>query len=106
MLQLVSNAQLAENSVQLTFSKDLGRFLFRDTLDLLERTTSCICNGLDSVVAAIDKKLDVALRQSCHTLCCVNSTPYEFVTLWMFTSKALSGVGAPGPPGPASSSMP
>lgn len=54
--------------VLLTFGQNLRRFLLRDTLDLLKCTASCICNRLDSVVASIDEKLNVTLRQPCDTL--------------------------------------
>ena len=89
-----------------TFSQNLGSFLLRDTFDLLERTTTCICDRLDSVVAAINEKLNITLGKSCYTLCCVNCFLDYIVVRFMLTSSALSGVGAPGPPGPISSSMP
>lgn len=51
-----------------TFSKDLGGFLLRDTLDLLQDSTRGVGDGLHGVVAAINNKLNVALGQAGNSL--------------------------------------
>lgn len=55
-----------------TFGQNLRSLLLRDTLDLLKRTATCICDRLDGVVAAIYEKLNITLGKSCYTLDLVN----------------------------------
>lgn len=104
------------------FGEDLGRFLFRDALDLFEclawsmissagatlwcprKWTVRVCDRLDGIVPAIDEQLNVALRESCNTLHRHYQRRFEGATqTWsVITSSALSGLGAPGPPTPSS----
>lgn len=51
-----------------TFCEDLSGLLLGNTLYLLEDPARSIGNGLDSVEAAIDDQLDVALGEARHTL--------------------------------------
>ena len=51
-------------SLMHTFGKYLGSFLFRNTLDLLEKLFRCVCHRLNRVVSAIYKQLYVSLRET------------------------------------------
>lgn len=51
-----------------TFSKNLARLDFRDSLDLLQESARGIGNRLDRVVATIDDQLDIALRDTVDPL--------------------------------------
>jgi hypothetical protein len=62
-----------------------------------------VSHRLHSIVAAIDEQLDISSGQAIDALQIALVQPPHGEDLETLTSSALSGVGAPGPPTPASS---
>jgi hypothetical protein len=59
---------LCEIKRSLTFTQDLGSFLLGYALDLFQLSSWGVGDRLDSLIAAIDDKLNVALGETGKTL--------------------------------------
>lgn len=86
-----------------TFCEDLGGFLLRDAFYRLEDLLRRVRYALHCIVARVREQLDIALRQTCGTLHSRQHSHREQLRAVMHTSRADSGVGAPGPPARPSS---
>jgi len=91
-----------------TFTQNFACLLLRDAFYLLQQPPGCICDGLHRVVPGIDDELNVTLGEACDAL---RTAAGQYVGNALLdrrgshTSSAWSGVGAPGPVAPPSSTL-